>query len=74
MVLSYVKENLKADLSVESLVEVASLSSCQFSRMFTEEAGMPPAMVVEQLRVESARLMMETGHHQIEIITRNRLW
>jgi transcriptional regulator GlxA family with amidase domain len=29
MVFSYVKENLKADLSVESLAEVANLSSRQ---------------------------------------------
>jgi transcriptional regulator GlxA family with amidase domain len=70
MVLSYVKENLKADLSVESLAEVASLSPRQFSRVFTEETGLPPAKAVERLRVESARLMMETGHHQIEIIAR----
>ncbi|WP_370634314.1 helix-turn-helix domain-containing protein [Methylophilus sp. Leaf408] len=38
--------------------------------MFTEETGLPPAKVVERLRVESARLMMETGHHRIEIIAR----
>ena len=69
-VLSYAKENLKENLSIESLANVAHLSPRQFSRVFTEETGMPPAKAIERLRVESARLMMETGNHPIEIIAR----
>jgi len=70
MALNYARENLKKDLSVDSLAEVASLSPRQFSRVFTEETGQSPAKAIERLRVESARLLMETTHHPIEIIAR----
>lgn len=70
MALNFARENLKNDLSVDSLAEVARLSPRQFSRVFTEETGQSPAKAVERLRVESARLMMETTQHPIEIIAR----
>ena len=34
------------------------------------EPGQSPAKAVERLRMEAARLMMETSHHPIEIIAR----
>jgi transcriptional regulator GlxA family with amidase domain len=58
-VLAHVKEHLDGDLSVESLAEVARLSP-----------GQSPAKAVERLRVEAARLMMETSRHPIEVIAR----
>lgn len=70
MALNFARENLKKNLSVESLAEVAHLSPRQFSRVFTEETGQSPAKAIERLRVESARLMMETTYHPIEIIAR----
>lgn len=70
MALNFARENLKGDLSVDSLAEVARLSPRQFSRVFTEETGQSPAKAIERLRVESARLMMETTQHPIEIIAR----
>jgi transcriptional regulator GlxA family with amidase domain len=70
MALSYASENLGSDLSVERLAEAASLSPRQFSRVFREETGQSPAKAVERLRVEAARLMMETTRHPIEIIAR----
>ncbi|SNS01534.1 Transcriptional regulator GlxA family, contains an amidase domain and an AraC-type DNA-binding HTH domain [Methylobacillus rhizosphaerae] len=70
MVLNYVRENLKNELTIEMLAEVANLSPRQFSRIFTDETGISPAKAVERLRVEAARLMMDSGHHPIEIIAR----
>ena len=70
MALAYAKENLDSDLSVESLAEAARLSPRQFSRVFREETGQSPAKAIEQLRVEAARLMMETTKHPIEVIAR----
>ena len=70
MALTYATENLGRDLSVEALAEVARLSPRQFSRVFRDETGQSPAKAVERLRVEAARLMMETSHHPIEIIAR----
>ncbi|RFU49139.1 GlxA family transcriptional regulator [Paraburkholderia sp. DHOC27] len=70
MALTYAAENLASDLSVESLAEVARLSPRQFSRVFREETGESPAKAIEHLRVEAARLMMETTLHPIEVIAR----
>lgn len=66
--LAYAKENLKADLSVNDLAEVAHLSPRQFSRVFQAETGQSPAKAIENLRVESARLMMESGGHLIDSV------
>lgn len=70
MVLNYAREHLKEELTIETLAEVANLSPRQFSRIFSEETGISPAKAVERLRIEAARLMMESGHHPIEIIAR----
>ena len=70
MALAHAKENLASDLSVEVLAEAARLSPRQFSRVFREETGQSPAKAVERLRVEAARLMMETTRHPIEVIAR----
>lgn len=68
--LTYAKENLALDLSVEVLADAAHLSPRQFSRVFREETGQSPAKAVERLRVEAARLMMETSRHPVEVIAR----
>ncbi|QWT21576.1 GlxA family transcriptional regulator [Bacillus sp. NP157] len=70
MALAYAKENLGNDLSVEALAEAARLSPRQFSRVFRDETGQSPAKAVERLRVEAARMMMETSRHPIEVIAR----
>ena len=70
MALAYARENLDAELSVEALAEAARLSPRQFSRVFREETGQSPAKAIERLRVEAARLMMETTRHPIEVIAR----
>jgi transcriptional regulator GlxA family with amidase domain len=68
--LAYARENLRGDLSVESLAEAARLSPRQFSRVFREETGQSPAKAIERLRVEAAQLMMETSRHPLEVIAR----
>jgi transcriptional regulator GlxA family with amidase domain len=64
--LIYAKENLKADLSVNSLADVAHLSPRQFSRVFQTETGQSPAKAIENLRVEAARVMMEEGRVSVD--------
>jgi transcriptional regulator GlxA family with amidase domain len=68
--LTYARRNLQTELSVTELAKVASLSPRQFSRAFQAETGQPPAKVVERLRVEAARLMMEQSRHPIDVIAR----
>ncbi|ARF86779.1 GlxA family transcriptional regulator [Burkholderia cenocepacia] len=68
--LSYARQHLQSELSVEELANAANLSPRQFSRAFHEETGHTPAKAVEQLRTEAARLMLESGRHAIETIAR----
>ena len=69
-VLAYAKRNLRKPLSMTSLAKVAFLSPRQFSRLFKDETGQSLAKAIELLRVEAARLMMETGRFSAEEIAR----
>ena len=68
--LAYAKRNLDTPLTVRELAEAAHLSPRQFSRAFRAETGQSPAKAVENLRVETARLMMEQSRHPIDVIAR----
>ncbi len=57
-------------MSVDQLAQAAHLSPRQFSRSFREETGQTPAKAVEHLRIEAARLMMESGRHPIDVVAR----
>lgn len=69
-VLTHMRRNLDLGLAVPDLAKVASLSPRQFSRAFQAETGQSPAKVVERLRAEAARLMMEQSRHSIDVIAR----
>ena len=69
--LDFARQHLRSELSVEQLAEAASLSPRQFSRAFRSETGQSPAKAVEQLRVEAARLMMESGRHSMDTVARD---
>jgi transcriptional regulator GlxA family with amidase domain len=66
--LDFAKQNLRTVLTVEGLAEAANLSPRQFSRAFRSETGQSPAKAVENLRVESARLLMEQGRLSMDMI------
>ena len=66
--LNYARTNLRSNLSVVELADVASLSPRHFSRAFYAETGQTPAKAVEHLRVEAARLMMEEGDRSMDVI------
>jgi transcriptional regulator GlxA family with amidase domain len=68
--LAYAKSNLRKNLSVDDLADAAHLSRRQFSRSFRAETGQSPARAIEILRVESARAMIESSSHPIEIVAR----
>ncbi|MGB3124427.1 MAG: GlxA family transcriptional regulator [Pseudomonas sp.] len=68
--LVYARQHLQEELSVEQLAEVAHLSPRQFSRLFRTETGQTPAKAIERLRIEAARLMLESGDHPIDTIAR----
>ena len=68
--LDFARSNLHEELSVDQLAEAAHLSPRQFARAFRDETGETPAKAVEHLRVEAARVMMESGRHSIDVIAR----
>jgi transcriptional regulator GlxA family with amidase domain len=66
--LVYAREHLAESLNVGNLAEVANLSPRQFARAFRVETGETPARAIERLRVEAARVRLESGREPVEII------
>jgi transcriptional regulator GlxA family with amidase domain len=59
-VMDWALENLTADLSVEALAKRAAMSPRNFRRAFMDELMTTPARFVESIRVEAARILLET--------------
>jgi transcriptional regulator GlxA family with amidase domain len=59
-------EHLADDLSVEKLADRAAMSPRNFARVFSNQAGTTPAKFVEQIRVEAARLLLETSRDTLD--------
>jgi transcriptional regulator GlxA family with amidase domain len=60
--------NLAADLSVPNLASRACMSERNFARAFTREVGMTPGAYVEALRVDHARLRLESSGQKLEAV------
>lgn len=57
----YMLENLKADLSVETLAERIGMSPRHFSRVCLRETKMNPGQFVDRMRVEAAQQMIDSS-------------
>lgn len=68
--LTFARNHLHESLTVERLAKIACLSPRQFNRAFLEEAGQTPARAIETLRIEAARVRIESGSEPIEVIAR----
>jgi transcriptional regulator GlxA family with amidase domain len=66
----WINDHLANDLSVPALAERAFMSERNFSRVFSREVGNAPAAYVEGVRLERARLLLETTELQLEEIAR----
>jgi transcriptional regulator GlxA family with amidase domain len=67
---AWMADHLDADLSVAALAARACMSERNFARAFKAETGMTPAVYVEALRVERARLALEGGAVAIDAVAR----
>jgi len=65
-IVQFIQEHLSEDLSVEVLADRLSMSSRNFSRVFTKETGIPPAKYVEKVRVEAARRRLEESNLSLD--------
>jgi transcriptional regulator GlxA family with amidase domain len=63
--------NLGADLSVPALAARAAMSERNFARAFAREVGMTPAAYVEALRVDHARIRLESTGQKLEAVARD---
>jgi transcriptional regulator GlxA family with amidase domain len=66
--LAYAREHLAEPLSVNDLASAACLSGRQFARAFRAETGQTPAKAVAQLRMEAARVEIETSSHSLDAV------
>jgi transcriptional regulator GlxA family with amidase domain len=57
---AWIIENIASDLRVETLAAQAGMTPRTFARTYTSRTGMTPASGVEALRVETARLLLES--------------
>jgi transcriptional regulator GlxA family with amidase domain len=66
--IDWMRAHLAEPLTVEHLADRAAMSSRHFARSFTAETGTTPAKAVERLRLEAARIAVETSHAPLERI------
>jgi transcriptional regulator GlxA family with amidase domain len=64
----WMRARLTEPMTVERLAERAAMSPRNFARAFVAEIGATPAKVVEGLRLEAARVAVETSHLSLEHI------
>ncbi len=68
---AWIADHLDADLSVHALAGRAHMSERNFARAFRHEVGMTPGAYVEALRVERARIALESpGRPSVEQVAR----
>lgn len=67
---AWAPDHLDSDLGVEALAHRAGMSVRTFARAWAKETGVTPAMWVESLRVERARVLLQTSGAPVETIAR----
>lgn len=68
--LAWIAQNLQADLSVEALAERVGMTPRTFARTFHGKVGQTPGKLIETLRVEAARRLLEQGGVAVKAVAR----
>ncbi len=66
----WIADHLSEELSVPVLAERAFMSPRNFARVFAAEVGVTPAAYVESVRLERARMLLETTALSLEEVAR----
>jgi transcriptional regulator GlxA family with amidase domain len=64
--MDWARERLSEPLDVERLASKAAMSPRHFARIFVAEVGLTPAKAIERLRLEAARLRVESTGEPID--------
>jgi transcriptional regulator GlxA family with amidase domain len=64
----YILNHPDADLSVNALARLAAMSARNFTRVFTQEAGVSPSAYVDLTRIDVARILLEGSSLSIDTI------
>lgn len=56
---SYVRQNIREDISLETLADCAGLSLSRFKSRFKKETGMTPREYINQLKIREAKRMLQ---------------
>jgi transcriptional regulator GlxA family with amidase domain len=64
--MDWARERLSEPLGVERLADQAAMSRRHFARAFRAETGITPAKAIERLRIEAARVHVETTAEPID--------
>lgn len=67
---AWIMQNLHRPLALQDLAEQAGMSSRSFSRHYHQETGRTPARAIEEMRLETARHLLEQGQHVARTATR----
>ena len=68
---AWIPGQVGADLSVPALADRVHMSPRNFARAFRREVGMTPAAYVESIRVERARIALDSSAAPVEQIARD---
>lgn len=66
--IEWMRANLDQPLTVERLADRAAMSPRNFARVFAAETGATPAKAVERLRLEAARVAVESSNAALDRI------
>ncbi|MDC2958174.1 DJ-1/PfpI family protein [Streptomyces gilvifuscus] len=69
-ILDAVAEDPGANHSLSAMARRAGVSVRHLARLFHEEVGTTPARYVEQVRVEAAQILLETGDDPMAVVAR----
>ncbi|MET7861588.1 GlxA family transcriptional regulator [Streptomyces sp. NPDC005318] len=69
-ILDAVAENPGANHTLTAMARTAGVSVRHVTRLFCEEVGTTPARYVEQVRLEAAQVLLETGDDAMPVVAR----
>ena len=67
---AWIPAHVEEDLSEPALAERVHMSERNFARAFRRETAMTPAAYVESVRVEQARIALESSDAPVELVAR----